>query len=253
MEIRFDNKVVLVTGASSGIGRVTAIEFGRAGAQVAVHYNESKIEAVEVVRMIQSLGAIGKAFQGDVSRKEDVRDLVKAVLKEFGTIDILINNAGTLIQRKGLEELDLDLWNRVMDVNLTSVYLLSREIVPIMKAKRYGRIVNSTSISARTGGTLGAGHYAASKAGVLALTKNMAKELASFNIIVNAIAPGIIDTRFHQRFTRPEDFEAASKSVVLKRAGAPEECAWPILFLASDFASYILGETIEVNGGLLMD
>lgn len=253
MEIRFDNKVVLVTGASSGIGRATAVEFARSGAQVVVHYNESKEEADEVVRVIQSLGAKSKAIPGDVSRQEDVRELVKAVLQEFGTIDILVNNAGTLIHRKGLEELDLELWNKVMDVNLTSVYLLSREIVPIMKEKRYGRIINSTSISARTGGTLGAGHYAASKAGVLALTKNMAKELAPYNIMVNAIAPGIIDTRFHQRFTRPEDFEAASKSVVLKRAGTPEECAWPILFLASDLASYILGETIEVNGGLLMD
>jgi 3-oxoacyl-[acyl-carrier protein] reductase len=253
MEIRFDNKVALVTGASSGIGRATAIEFARAGAQVVVHYYEGKSEADDVVKVIQSLGGRGKAIQGDVSRPEDVRELVKTILREFGTIDILVNNAGTLIHRKGLEELDLDLWNRVMDVNLTSVYLLSREVVPIMIEKRYGRIINSTSISARTGGTHGVGHYAASKAGVLALTKNMAKEFAPYNIMVNAISPGIIDTRFHQRFTRPEDFEAATKSVVLKRAGTPEECAWPILFLASDLASYILGETIEVNGGLLMD
>jgi len=253
MEIRFDNKVVLVTGASSGIGRATAIEFARSGAQVVVHYNESKEEADEVVNIIRSLGSRGKAIQGDVSRQEDVHKIVKETLQEFGTIDILINNAGTLVHRKGLEELDLELWNRVIEVNLTSIFLLSREIVPIMKEKRYGRIINATSVAARTGGSFGTGHYSASKAGVLALTKNMARELAPYNIHVNAISPGIIDTRFHKRFTSPEDFEAASKNVVLKRAGTPEECAWPILFLASDFASYILGETIEVNGGLLMD
>jgi 3-oxoacyl-[acyl-carrier protein] reductase len=253
VEIRFDNKVVLVTGASSGIGRATAVEFARAGANVVVHYNESKREADEVVSLIRSFGGKAKEVRGDVARQEDVREIVRLSLLEFGTIDILINNAGTLLHRKGIEALDLELWNRVLAVNLTSIFLLSREIVPIMKEKRYGRIVNLTSISARSGGTVGAGHYAASKAGVLTLTKNMAKELGPYNIMVNAVSPGIIDTRFHQRFTSQEDYLAACRNVVLKRAGTAEECAWATLFLASDFASYILGETIEVNGGLLMD
>lgn len=253
MDIRFDNKVVLVTGASSGIGRATAMEFAKAGARVAVHFNESKEDAHDVVNSIGASRAAGMGVCGDVSKQGDVRRIVQEVVAEFGTIDILVNNAGTLLQRKGIEELDTNLWNRVVEVNLTSVLLVSREVAPIMKAKRYGRIINCSSVSARTGGSFGTAHYSAAKAGVLALTRNMARELAPFDIRVNAVSPGIIDTRFHKRFTSPEDFETASKSVPLKRPGSAEECAWPILFLASDFAGYIIGETLEVNGGLLMD
>jgi 3-oxoacyl-[acyl-carrier protein] reductase len=253
MEIRFDNKAVLVTGASSGIGRATALAFGRSGANVVVHYNESKEEAEDVVRSIESSGGKAIALGGDVSRKEDVHAMVQAAVHRFGTVDILVNNAGTLVRRKGIEELDLDLWNRVMAVNLTGALLMSQEVIPLMKKKGYGRIIHSASVSARTGGSMGTAHYSASKAAVLALTRNMARELAPYNILVNAISPGIIDTRFHERFTRAEDFKAASGNVVLKRAGTAEECAGPILFLASDQASYITGETLEVNGGLLMD
>jgi len=253
MEIRFDNKVALVSGASSGIGRATAREFANAGAKVVVHYNVSQTDAEAVVDAISKEGGEAIALQADVSRKEEVEALVQATLNRFGTIDILINNAGALIKRESLENMDEALWDEVMNVNLKSIFLVSQAVMPIMKAKKYGKIINLTSIAARVGGGVGAGHYSASKGGILTLSKNMAKELAPHGIIVNAISPGIIDTRFHERFTSPEVFNKFRESVVLKRAGTAEEVAWPILFLCSEYAAYIVGETIEINGGQLMD
>jgi len=253
MEIRFDNKVALVTGASSGIGRASAKEFAKAGAKVVVHYNVSNADAEAVVDAIRKEGGEAVALQADVSRKEEVEALVQATLERFGTIDILINNAGALIKRETLENMEEALWDEVMDVNLKSIFLVSQAVIPVMKAKKYGKIINLTSIAARVGGGVGAGHYSASKGGILTLSKNMAKELAPHGIIVNAISPGIIDTRFHERFTTPEIFNKFKESVVLKRAGTAEEVAWPILFLCSEYAAYIVGETIEINGGQLMD
>ncbi len=253
MEIRFDDKVALVTGASSGIGRATAREFAKAGAKVVVHYNVSQADAEAVVDAISKEGGEAIALQADVSRKEEVDALVQATLRRFGTIDILINNAGALIKRESLEKMEEVLWDEVMNVNLKSIFLVSQAVMPIMKAKKYGKIINLTSIAARVGGGVGAGHYSASKGGILTLSKNMAKELAPHGIIVNAISPGIIDTRFHERFTTPEIFNKFRESVVLKRAGTAEEVAWPILFLCSEYAAYIVGETIEINGGQLMD
>jgi 3-oxoacyl-[acyl-carrier protein] reductase len=253
MEIRFDNKVALVTGASSGIGRATAREFARVGAKVVVHYNVSKKDAEDVVSAIVADGGKAITIQADVSRKKEVDRMVKTTLDTFGTIDILINNAGALIKRQNLEEMDEALWDEVMNVNLKSIFLVAQSVIPVMKAKKYGKIINLTSIAARNGGGIGAGHYSASKGGILTLSKNMAKELAPHGIHVNAISPGIIETRFHERFTSPELFNKFKEQVVLKRAGTSEEVAWPILFLCSEYASYIVGETIEINGGQLMD
>ena len=159
MEIRFDDKVALVTGASSGIGRASAKEFAKSGAKVIVHYNESKSDAEAVVGSIINGGGEAVALKADVSKKQEVDTLIKSSLEEFGTIDILVNNAGALIKRQSIEEMEEDLWDKVMDVNLKSIYLVAQAVIPVMKEKNYGKIINLTSIAARMGGGVGAAHY----------------------------------------------------------------------------------------------
>jgi len=253
MDIRFDSRVVIVTGASTGIGAATAIAFGKSGASVVVNYHSSRAAAENVVKTIEETGGKAIAVQADVTRKVEVDRLVQTTLDHFGKIDILVNNAGGMVGRNTLEEMTERLWNQVMDLNLKSVYLCTQAVLPYMKKKKFGRIVNVSSIAARNGGGPGAGHYSATKAGVIALTKNWARELAATGIMVNAVAPGIINTPFHDKYTTPEVRKKFLDGIPLKREGKPEEIAYVILFLASDFASYILGETIEVNGGMLMD
>ena len=254
MEIRFDGKVAVITGASSGIGRATAIEFARSGASVVVNYNSSKDAAEQVVEQIKQEGGKAVAVQADVTQKADVDRLMQATLDAFnGRIDILFNNAGTLVERKTIEETPEELWDKVMAVNAKSVYLCIHAVIPIMKKQGYGKIVNMTSVAARNGGGLGAGHYSAAKAAVLTLTKNLAKELAPYGIWTNAISPGVISTLYHDKFTSAEVRENFKKIIPLHREGKPEEVAYGVLFLASDKADYILGETLEVNGGIWMD
>jgi len=254
MNIRFDDKVVIVTGASLGIGKATALEFAKSGASVVVNYFQSKDSAEQIVKKINSDGGKAVAVQADVSKSEDVQQLIKITQDTFGErIDILINNAGSLIERRSIQEMTEDLWNETMDVNLKSVYLCSNAIIPLMKKNNYGRIINISSIAARNGGGVGATHYSASKAAVLTFTKGLAKELANTGITVNAVAPGVITTPFHDKFSTKEIRNGFKKAIPLGREGTPEEIAWAVLFLASEFSSYMLGETIEVNGGLWMD
>lgn len=253
MDIRFNGKIALVTGAGTGIGRATALAFGRAGATVAVHYHGSRFEAEEVAAALCAEGADARAFRADVTRPDEVRVLIDGVMQAFGRIDVLVNNAGSLLGRSPIEEMDESLWDSVMDLNVKSIFLCCKAVIPVMKAQGYGRIINVTSIAARNGGANGATHYASSKAAVSCFTKGLAKELAGTGILVNAVAPGIISTPFHDRFTRPEIRRSMAEATPLKREGTPEEVAGPILFLASGYASFILGETLEINGGLLMD
>lgn len=245
----FTGKVVLVTGASSGIGRATAELFGESGASVAISYLKNKAGADEAV------AAIGKAaaFQADVTTNEAVEKLVQDVEAEFGGIDILVNNAGSLVERLRTQELSEARWNEVMQLNSTSAFFAAKAAIPKMLEKGGGSIINVTSIAARNGGAMGSIHYSSAKAAMLTMTKGLAKEYANQGIRVNAVSPGVIDTPYHETFTARDVWNNMSNVIPMGRVGSSAEVASVIAFLASDAASYICGETIEINGGMLMD
>ena len=245
--------VALVTGGGAGLGRACALALGTRGARVAVHYMKSRDGAEEVVAALRAGGTEADSFQGDLTKSTDVTALVDAVTARFGSIDILVNNAGDLIVRKPLLEMSDELFHAVMDVNVTSAFLMSRAVGASMVARKRGVIVNMSSLAAWNGGGPGAGAYSAAKGAVVSLTKALAKELAPHGIRVNCVAPGLIgETAFHGRFTAPAAFEAATKNVLLGRAGTPEEVATVVAFLAAADSSFLTGETIEINGGMNM-
>jgi 3-oxoacyl-[acyl-carrier protein] reductase len=245
-------RVALITGASSGIGAATANVLANLGAIVAVGYNSNEEGANLVMDQIMKEGGKALAIRADMRRADDISSLVKRATDELGPIDILINNAGSLVQRQAIRELTQERWDEIMNLNLTSVMLCSQAVVPIMIERKIGTIVNLVSIAGRTGGGPGAAAYSVAKGGLITFTKSLAKELAPHGIRVNAISPGVIDTPFHQVFSTPEMIRNFVTTIPLGRVGTPLECAKVIAFLASDASSYIVGETIEVNGGQLM-
>lgn len=246
-------QVALITGASSGIGRATAELFAREGAKVAVNYLKNQKGAEEAVDAIKKAGGNAIAVRADVTRSAEVKSLVEAVRKAWGKIDILINNAGDLVARRTLKDMTEEYWDQLMDLNLKSVFLCTQAVWQEMADRKSGYIVNVTSIAGRNGGGLGAAAYAAAKGGLLTYTKGIAKELAPYGIRVNGIAPGVIATPYHERYSPPELMAKFVANIPLGRAGTSEEIADVILFLVSPAARYILGETVEVNGGMLMD
>ena len=251
----FTGKVVLVTGASSGIGRATAELFGRCGASVALTYLTNKAGADDAVAAISagSGDRAAMAIKADVTNNSEIEQTIREVQNGIGTIDILINNAGSLVERLKTLEMTERRWNEVMNLNATSAFFAAKAVIPKMLDKGSGVIVNVTSIAGRNGGAPGSIHYSSAKAAILTMTKGLAKEFATQGIRVNAVSPGVIDTPYHETFTTPEVMQNLRKAIPMGREGRPDEVASVIAFLASDAASYLCGETIEVNGGLLMD
>jgi 3-oxoacyl-[acyl-carrier protein] reductase len=246
-------QVALVTGASSGIGRATAEAMARQGARVGVNYCKNQVGAEQAAETIRKAGSEALVIRGDVTRHAEVLALVEAVRKAWGRIDILVNNAGDLLARRTLVDMTEEYWDQIMALNLKSAFLCVKAVWEEMAARKSGCIINVSSIAARNGGGPGAAAYAAAKGGLLTYTKSLAKELAPHGIRVNAIAPGVIATPYHERHSPGEVFQRFIASIPLGRAGTAAEIADVIVFLASPAARFITGETIEVNGGMLMD
>jgi 3-oxoacyl-[acyl-carrier protein] reductase len=244
--------IAVVTGASSGIGAATASTLADLGASVAIGYLRNKKGAEETRERILSAGGTAIAVAADVRIGDEVRALVAHVARELGPIDILVNNAGSLVVRRGIRELTEAHLDEILALNLKSAVLASQAVVPSMIERGSGAIVNVVSIAGHTGGGPGAGAYAASKAALTAYTKSLAKELAPNGVRVNAVSPGVIDTPFHEVFSTPDMIRTFVTTIPMGRVGTPAECATVVAFLASRAASYITGETIEVNGGQLM-
>jgi 3-oxoacyl-[acyl-carrier protein] reductase len=246
-------QVALVTGASSGIGRATAEALARQGVRVGVNYCKNQRGAEQAVETIRKAGGKALAIYADVTRSNDVQALVAAVRKQWDRIDILVNNAGDLLARRTLADMSEEYWDQIMALNLKSVFLCVQTVWEEMAARKSGCIVNVSSIAGRNGGGPGAAAYAAAKGGMLTYTKALAKELAPHGIRVNGVAPGVIMTPYHERYSSADLMQKFVAGTPLGRAGTAEEVADVIVFLALPAARYITGETVEVNGGLLMD
>ena len=249
MQVDLSGKVALVTGGGRDIGRAVSIALAGSGAAVAVNYNTSADKANEVIRDIEAKGGQAIAVKGDVTSEAQITAMLAAIGQRFGErIDILVNNAGGLLARKKLDEMDERFWDAVITLNLKSVFLVTRAVVPRMSEG--GAIVNLSSLAARDGGGGGALAYSAAKGAVLTLTRGLSKELAPKKIRVNCVSPGMIDTTFHDTFTAPEVRKAVAGRTSIGREGTPDDVANSVLFLASDASAYITGESIEINGGI---
>ena len=242
-------KTALVTGASRGIGRATALELAKAGAKVALNFAGNRAAAEEVAALIEAAGGEALLVQADVGDPAAVDTMIKAVVARFGKIDILVNNAGitrdNLIMRMKEEE-----WDAVIHTNLKGIFNCTKVVSKLMMKQRYGRIVNMTSVVGVMGNA-GQSNYAAAKAGVIGFTKSMAKELASRNINVNAVAPGYISTDMTASLPEQAKLDLQSQ-IPLQRLGNPEDVAAAVLFLVSPGADYITGQTLHVDGGMVM-
>jgi len=244
------NKVAIVTGAGRGIGKAIAIALAREGANVIV--NDIDIQtAEEVAKEIKSSGRKALAIRVDVSDSKEVNRMVQSVLKKFKRVDILVNNAA-IIKRGSIEDLTEEDWDRVMDVNLKGAFNCMKEVVGTMKKQRYGKIVNISSIAGKIGDLASAPCYGASKAGMTCLAKSLARELASYGINVNVVAPHAIETDMSKEWSE-EKRKSIIADIPLGRMGEPEDIAEAVVFLVSDKAKFITGEVLDVNGGCLMD
>lgn len=249
MPLDLTGKVALVTGGGRDIGRFVSLKLASAGAAVVVNYLSSAEAAEETVCRIENTGGRAVAVKSDITQWEDVQRLVDETRRAFGDeIHILVNNAGGLVARKKMDEMDPDFWNLVIGLNLTSAFLVTKAVLEYMPEG--GAIVNLSSLAARDGGGGGAIAYATAKGGVMTFTRGLAKELGPRRIRVNAISPGLIATTFHDTFTPDEARKRVASACALGREGRADEVADSVAYLASDEASYITGASIEINGGL---
>jgi 3-oxoacyl-[acyl-carrier protein] reductase len=246
-------KTALITGSSTGIGAAVARALGAQGVKVAVHGHSHMAEADAVANDIRSRGGEAFALQADIKSPDQCTALVKEAHAQLGRIDILINNAGGVVNRLPIRDAEDALYDTVVDLNARSVFACSRAVLPMMEAQGGGVIISTTSLAARNGGGGRSVLYAASKAFVSTFTRGLAKEVARFNIRVNAVAPGVIDKPNQSWVTPQHQIEASIKATPMRRTGTLDECVGAYLYLASnDMSSFVTGQIIEVNGGMLM-
>ncbi len=246
--INLKNKIAFVTGGGRDIGKEVSKRLASCGANVFVNYYQSKEEGEKTVREINEAGGTAVGVAADLTKPEEVKNTVAKCIAEFGSrIDILVNVIGGLVARKTMEEMDEQFWDFVIGLNLKTAFLTTKEVLPYMQSG--GAIVNFSSQAARDGGGPGAIAYATSKGGILTFTKGLAKELGPKGIRVNCVSPGMINTTFHNTFTKPEVRQKVAAATPLRREGEAAEVADLVAYLVSDKASFITGASIEINGG----
>jgi 3-oxoacyl-[acyl-carrier protein] reductase len=245
-------RCALVTGASSGIGKAIAVDLALNGAEIiGINCPDDQHTASETIHLVEKAGGKAVFLKADVSDEAQVKQMISDFISISGSIDILVNNAGTLAKRQTIEEMDTSIWRRVFAVNLDGIFFVTRASIPYLKMNQ-GSIVNITSVVAYTGGGPESVHYAATKGALMTFTLGLAKELAPYQIRVNAVAPGPILTPFHDQFSDQNDLKSLTESTLMERFGNAEEVAHAVVFLASEAASYMTGAIIDVNGGMCL-
>jgi 3-oxoacyl-[acyl-carrier protein] reductase len=248
MSRELTGRVALVTGAAVGIGRAVALALGDAGAVVGLHYHASGQEALATQALLRDKGATCFLLQADLTSEAQANRIVDELVRQSGRLDILVNNAGSPLQRARIEDCSTELWRQVFDVNVNSAFFVTRRAIPHLRASGRGSIINNLTLSVQTGGANGAGPYAAAKGALQVLTRTLARELAP-EVRVNAIMPGVIETRHHEIFSTPERMEEYRRQTPLARNGSADEAAQAVRFLAGDASSFITGALLDINGG----
>ncbi len=249
--MRLNNKVTIVTGASRGIGKAIAIEMAKEGAKVIVNYNNNKEKAMKVVMEIEDIQGTAIAVKADVSKRDEVKKMIDIAIENFGGIDILVNNAG-ILQQKPFETITDEEWDKMFEVNMKGSFICSQECIPYMVKNNFGRIINISSIGGQWGGNL-AVHYSATKAGIISLTRSLAKIYSKDGINTNCISPGLVLTEMSAAEMVTEAGKEKLKNIPINRSATPEEIGRIAVFLASEDGSYMTGQTLNANGGMLFN